>query len=107
VAAQLQSAATAGHSAGIATVATVSAAIESSLGKRSVRARLPKECQSPTEWFIADDDKSHTRYFVLQVRCALQAQAGRSSRGAPAAVVGLLRQVPEVSGLVEGLFSTP
>lgn len=29
--------------------------------------RLPKECQSPTEWFIADDPATHTRYFVIQV----------------------------------------
>jgi hypothetical protein len=62
VAAQLQSAAAAGHSGAVATVATVSAALESSLG----RPRLPKECQSPTEWFIADDPATHTRYFVIQ-----------------------------------------
>jgi hypothetical protein len=62
VAAQLQSAAAAGHSSAVATVATVSAALESTWG----RDRLPKECQSPTEWFIADDESQHIRYFVIQ-----------------------------------------
>lgn len=62
VAAQLQSAAAVGHSSAIATVATVSAALESTWG----RDRLPKECQSPTEWYICDDGAGHTRYFVLQ-----------------------------------------
>lgn len=60
---QLQSAAGVGHSSAIATVATVSAALESSW---SPKGRLPKECQSPTEWFIADDTAAHTRYFVIQ-----------------------------------------
>ncbi|KAL4443837.1 hypothetical protein ABPG75_011574 [Micractinium tetrahymenae] len=64
VAAQLQSAAAVGHSSAVATVATVTAALESTWSGQS--SRLPKECQSPTEWFIADDPSSHTRYFVIQ-----------------------------------------
>ncbi|PSC69354.1 alpha beta-hydrolase isoform B [Micractinium conductrix] len=64
VAAQLQSAAAAGHSSALATVATVAAALEASWSGQS--NRLPKECQSPTEWFIADDTASHTRFFVIQ-----------------------------------------
>ena len=145
VAAQLQSAAAAGHSSAVATVATVSAALESTwgwdrcvggswvavvalgsrcrhwsrhdwhchtsapcnqqqsnvpvlatlprgsahegaateavaaacdappppAGPRPAARRLPKECQSPTEWFIADDQAQHIRYFVIQVGCAL------------------------------------
>ncbi len=33
--------------------------------------RVPKECQSPTEWFVCDDEATHTRYFVIQVCRAL------------------------------------
>ena len=73
VAAQLQSAAAAGHSSALATVATVAAALEASWSGQS--NRLPKECQSPTEWFIADDTASHTRFFVIQAR------RGRRQRG--------------------------
>lgn len=122
VAAQLQSAAAVGHSSAVATVATVSAALESTWGRDRCAAerclsasllclpvvpwavwltrraavpasalggslppagprcqpcccppapaahcRLPKECQSPTEWFIADDEQQHVRIFVIQV----------------------------------------
>ena len=138
VAAQLQSAAAVGHSSAIATVATVSAALESTWGRdrcvhapaalhqgccraagcrpapacaarrelhptacsRSTRAaahprrcpptppllpppprRLPKECQSPTEWFIADDPQHHTRLFVIQVGAAAWARGGDSAGG--------------------------
>ena len=133
VAQQLQSAAAVGHSSAIATVATVSAALESTWGVRCAAGlsgvqggsgqigdtglgmsactaaaaalllpqpasaclscvlpraaasdahpplpapplpacRRPggaraKECQSPAEWFIADDPSSHTRFFVIQ-----------------------------------------
>ena len=47
---------------------------------RAARRRLPKECQSPTEWFIADDPAQHIRYFVIQARAC--------SRGYPAAAAG-------------------
>lgn len=66
VAAQLQTAAAVGHSSAIATVATVMAALESTWMGRPDSTRLPKDCQSPTEWFIADDPASHTRYIVIQ-----------------------------------------
>lgn len=62
VAAQLQGAAAAGHSTAAATVATVSAAVQATWGGDSRR----KECQSPTEWFVADGNEGSTRYFVVQ-----------------------------------------
>ena len=70
VASQLQSAALAGQSTAVATFATVTAALESSLqrdrgGKAVAR---PAARVDPVEWFVADDQETHTRYFVIQVR---------------------------------------
>ena len=70
VASQLQSAAAAGQSTAVATFATVTAALESSLqrdrgGKAATR---PAAKTDPVEWFVADDQETHTRYFVIQAR---------------------------------------
>lgn len=66
VAAQLQSAATAGHSTAIATVATVTAALETSFRSEKATPRMPPNCMSPTAWFVADAPETKTRYFVIQ-----------------------------------------
>jgi hypothetical protein len=70
LASQLQSAAVAGQSTAIATFATVTAALESSLQRdRGTRAATrPAAKADPVEWFVADDEETHTRYFVVQVR---------------------------------------
>ena len=77
VASQLQSAALAGQSTAVATFATVTAALESSLqrdrgGKAVAR---PAARVDPVEWFVADDGETHTRYFVIQVRWVVAQQA--------------------------------
>ena len=61
VASQLQNAAAAGQAGTVATLATVSAAVLS--GKSSAEQQ---QCVSPTEWFVADDESAHVRYFVIQ-----------------------------------------
>ena len=70
VASQLQSAAAAGQSTAVATFATVTAALESSLQRdRGGKAvSRPAARVDPVEWFVADDGETHTRYFVIQVR---------------------------------------
>lgn len=65
VAASLQSAAAAGHSSALATMTAVTAAVDSTLN-RDRRKKLPAECVSPTEWYVADDHATQTRYFVIQ-----------------------------------------
>ena len=67
VASQLQNAAAAGQAGTYATLATVSAAVMS--GKISPIASSPsatQQCVSPTEWYVADDEEKHLRYFVIQ-----------------------------------------
>ncbi|KAK9814859.1 hypothetical protein WJX73_000354 [Symbiochloris irregularis] len=66
---QLQGAAAAGHSSALASMAMVTAALESAWSKdrdadldRAARAKAT----SPTQWFVADDASKHTRYFVIQ-----------------------------------------
>jgi hypothetical protein len=67
MATQLQSAAAAGHSTAVATVATVSAALEATWSRDRGAARAAaRECASPTEWFVADDGAAGVRYFVIQ-----------------------------------------
>ena len=56
----LQVAAAAGHSSAVATIATVTAAVTATWG--SDKDKLG----NPTEWYVADDNVSHTRYFVIQ-----------------------------------------
>jgi Lipase (class 3) len=63
VASQLQNAAAAGQAGTVATLATVSAAVMS--GKISPTSAA-QQCVSPTEWYVADDEESHLRYFVIQ-----------------------------------------
>ena len=49
----------------MATIATVTAAVQSTWG--SDKAKLSKDnLQNPTEWYVADDPMSHTRYFIIQ-----------------------------------------
>jgi hypothetical protein len=65
VASQLQNAAAAGQAGTVATLATVSAAVMS--GKISpTGAANDRQCVSPTEWYVADDEEHHLRYFVIQ-----------------------------------------
>ncbi|KAL4542680.1 hypothetical protein Ndes2526B_g04631 [Nannochloris sp. 'desiccata'] len=67
VASQLQNAAAAGQAGTYATLATVSAAVMS--GKISPTTGSPsvtQQCVSPTEWYVADDEEKHMRYFVIQ-----------------------------------------
>ena len=70
LASQLQSAAVAGQSTAIATFATVTAALESSLQRdRGTKAvTRPAAKADPVEWYVGDDEETHTRYFVIQVR---------------------------------------
>jgi hypothetical protein len=56
----LQVAAAAGHSTAVATVATVTAAVQATWGSEK------DKLGNPTEWYVADDAVSHTRYFVIQ-----------------------------------------
>ena len=60
----LQVAAAAGQSTAVATIATVTAAVQSTWGgdKRLTKDKL----HNPTEWFVADDPMSRTRYFIIQ-----------------------------------------
>ncbi|KAK9906702.1 hypothetical protein WJX75_006470 [Coccomyxa subellipsoidea] len=60
VTSQLQVAAAAGHSTAVATVATVTAAVQATWGSEK------DKLGNPTEWYVADDAVSHTRYFVIQ-----------------------------------------
>ena len=61
----LQVAAAAGQSTAVATIATVTAAVQSTWG--GDKARLTKDkLHNPTEWFVADDPMSRTRYFIIQ-----------------------------------------
>lgn len=66
VTSRMQSAAAAGQSTAVATIATVTAAVSSNFNKEHSKA--PKETQAadPTQWFVCDDPVSHTRYFVIQ-----------------------------------------
>lgn len=58
-------AAAAGQSTAVATIATVTAAVQSTWG--SDKTRLTKDkLHNPTEWYVADDPKSRTRYFIIQ-----------------------------------------
>ena len=56
----LQVAAAAGHSTAVATIATVTAAVQATWGSEK------DKLGNPTEWYVADDAVSHTRYFVIQ-----------------------------------------
>ena len=61
----LQVAAAAGQSTAVATIATVTAAVQATWG--SDRTRLTKDkLHNPTEWYVADDPASRTRYFIIQ-----------------------------------------
>ena len=53
-------AAAAGHSTAVATIATVTAAVQATWGSEK------DKLGNPTEWYVADDPVSHTRYFVVQ-----------------------------------------
>jgi len=80
VAGSLQSAAAAGHSTAVATIALVTAAVQSTWGSSGEASKVSGSgldgsdpdgdggacAASPTEWFVADDPGSHTRYFVIQ-----------------------------------------
>ena len=58
-------AAAAGQSTAVATIATVTAAVQATWG--SDKSKLSKDkLQNPTEWFVADDPMSRTRYFIIQ-----------------------------------------
>ena len=83
LASQLQSAAAAGQSTAVATFATVTAALESSLQRdRGTRAATRSAAKAdPVEWFVADDEETHTRYFVIQVRCSPAEAAWASCPG--------------------------
>ncbi|KAK9831400.1 hypothetical protein WJX81_001243 [Elliptochloris bilobata] len=63
VTSQLQTAAAAGHSTAVATLATVTAAMQSTWdperGKKAARA-------NPTEWYVVDDAATTTRFFIIQ-----------------------------------------
>ena len=49
----------------MATIATVTAAVQATWG--SDRTRLTKDkLHNPTEWYVADDPASRTRYFIIQ-----------------------------------------
>lgn len=63
VTAQLQSAAAAGYSTSLATIATVTAAVQSTVNGEKGKK---DQCTSPTEWFVCDDPSSYMRYFVIQ-----------------------------------------
>lgn len=56
----MQVAAAAGHSTAVATIATVTAAVQATWGSEK------DKLGNPTEWYVADDPVSHTRYFVIQ-----------------------------------------
>ncbi len=62
-------AAAAGHSTAVATIATVSAAVQSTWGDRGKLSE--DKLGNPTEWYVADDARTHTRYFVIQGSDAL------------------------------------
>lgn len=64
VASTLQTAAAAGQATAVATIATVTAAIDATWSARS-STTTSKDDLSPTEWFVADDEASATRYFVI------------------------------------------
>ena len=49
----------------MATIATVTAAVQATWG--SDKSKLSKDkLQNPTEWYVADDPMSRTRYFIIQ-----------------------------------------
>ena len=50
-------------STAVATIATVTAALESTWGQREV---TKKQAISSSYWFVADDENAHTRFFVIQ-----------------------------------------
>ena len=64
LATQLQSAAAAGQSSAVATVATVAAAI--SAQRKDSPSPSPKDVHSPSAWIVADEPSSSTRFFVIQ-----------------------------------------
>ena len=66
VTSRMQSAAAAGQSTAVATIATVTAAVSSNFNKEHSKAPKGWQAADPTEWFVCDDPVSHTRYFVLQ-----------------------------------------
>lgn len=59
----LQTAAAAGQATAVATIATVTAAIDATWSRNS--SPTGKDDLSPTEWFVADDEASATRYFII------------------------------------------
>lgn len=66
VASTLQTAAAAGHSTAVATIATVTAAIDATWSRNNESSTSQqKDDLSPTEWFVADDKSTATRYFVI------------------------------------------
>ncbi len=65
VASTLQTAAAAGHSTAVATIATVTAAIDATWSRNNNNSTTTKDNLSPTEWFVADDASTSTRYFVI------------------------------------------
>ena len=62
----MQSAAAAGQSTAVATIATVTAAVSSNFNKEHGKAPKGVQAADPTQWFVCDDPVSHTRYFVIQ-----------------------------------------
>ncbi len=66
VTSRMQSAAAAGQSTAVATIATVTAAVSSNFNKEHSKAPKESQAADPTQWFVCDDPVSHTRYFVIQ-----------------------------------------
>ena len=66
VTSRMQSAAAAGQSTAVATIATVTAAVSSNFNKEHSKAPRNSQAADPSEWFVCDDPVSHTRYFVIQ-----------------------------------------
>ena len=66
VTSRMQSAAAAGQSTAVATIATVTAAVSSNFNKEHGKAPKESQAADPTQWFVCDDPVSHTRYFIMQ-----------------------------------------
>ena len=66
VTSRMQTAAAAGQSTAVATIATVTAAVSSNFNKEHNKAPKSSQAADPSEWFVCDDPVSHTRYFVIQ-----------------------------------------
>ncbi len=58
-------AAAAGHTTAVTTIAAVTAAVQATWGDRG-KALSKDKLGNPTEWYVADDPVSATRYFVIQ-----------------------------------------